>query len=124
MYQQNVNPNKVLIWEHQRTNLGLEKIAKDGRLGNLAPAPVFELPRRYKHLGDYVLLDSHNRREAARRNNVDLPVIVVESAAGDFRHVEQYADPFFYEQDEGDFQEMVDDTVDNALKYFLDSLAA
>lgn len=103
MYRKTVDPNRVLIWQHTNTTPQLENIARSGRLGQLPPTPVFELPDQYRHLGDYVLHDGHHRREAARRTNSDLPIIVLECAE-DFKLVENYNLSSWYEKSPEEFE--------------------
>lgn len=42
------------------------------------PAPVFDAPNDLLHLGQYVLCNGHNRREAAKRAGIMLPILLIE----------------------------------------------
>ncbi|MBL7100653.1 MAG: ParB N-terminal domain-containing protein [Nanoarchaeota archaeon] len=116
MYKTNTDPRKVLIWQHETTTLELEEIAQSGKLSELPPVPVFELPTKYAHLGDYVLHDGHHRREAARRANSDLPILVLQ-CADDFRLVKEYNHPSWYDKSPKEFESWVNTQIKYALEY-------
>ena|SRR3989344_3938010 len=91
MYNKNVelvDPAKVIAWEHHQTTPEHEERAAQGKQ---RPVPVFEMPRQYRDLGEYLLLDGHHRLEAALRQRVALPIIVINRPA-DLRYVPQYND--------------------------------
>jgi len=115
MYKINADSSEVLVRHHEETTPELEEIAQAGRLIEF-PVPVFKLPEQYTHLGKYVLFDGHHRREAARRTNSHLPLLVLE-CADDFRFVEGYDEPFWYEQSPEKFELVVNVTIEEALMY-------
>jgi len=116
MYKTTANPRRVLIWQHEETTPELEEIAQDGKLDELPPVPVFELPAQYSHLGDYVLHDGHKRREAARRTNSNLQLLVLECAK-DFSFVKEYNAPAWYNKSPEEFEWWVDLQIKSALRY-------
>lgn len=116
MYKRKINPNKVLIWEHQNTKPELEELARQGKLHVLPPVPVFELPEKYRELGDYVLHDGHNRLEAARRANVELPIIVL-TCAEDFKNLDNYNTPLWYTMNIREFNQFVNRQIRASLEY-------
>ncbi|HLD05885.1 MAG TPA: hypothetical protein VJG90_09275 [Candidatus Nanoarchaeia archaeon] len=103
MYKTEVNPERVLRWQHNNTTQALEDIARKGQLSKLGYVPVFDLPEECASLGDYVLIDGHKRYEAARRSNVCLPILVVQEAA-DFTNIPEYNASEYYDQSPEEFE--------------------
>ena len=75
----------------------------------------FEMPRQYRDLGDYLLLDGHNRREAALRTQTEFPIIVINTPK-DLRYVPQYNDPQCTRMGQDFFDMLKRDYIEDAIR--------
>ena len=115
MYKTKVKPEKVLVWEHEKTTSDLEEIAKRDGFEDL-PALVFKTPWDYRRFGEYVLFDGHHRREAAKRQGVDFYVIVIEKPL-DFKEIPGYEWTNLDKMSDGEFREFIEKYVREHFKY-------
>lgn len=116
MYEKKIDPNKTLIWHHDKTTAELEELARTGRFDELPPVPVLEIPEKYKHLGEYVLIDGHKRRNAAKKAGIDVNAMIIESGE-DIKHITENGGQVYRDRSPKEFAEWIEHHVQDAIEY-------
>lgn len=127
-----VSPVVVAPWEHRNTTDFYLGLAKQNRLRESEFAPVFRMDYSLNHAlhlqWKYVILDGHNKREAAYRAHLELPkkrivlpIRVIEKPA-DFALIPDYNQPEDVNMDRHEFKEMVREYSERAIEFHLASL--